>query len=97
MALRKELHLFGAPPMAINQTECLDEGATGFLLHVEIDGGPWDAPQNGDLRPRGLVDDDDQTETHGHQNAHQHSQEQSAQEGSDLRNQQFQWTNMGNM
>ena len=63
MALRKELHLFGAPPMAINQTECLDEGATGFLLHVAIDGGPWDAPQNGDLRPRGLVDDDDQTET----------------------------------
>mmetsp|Transcript_5680 Transcript_5680/g.13304 ORF Transcript_5680/g.13304 Transcript_5680/m.13304 type:complete len:335 (-) Transcript_5680:1224-2228(-) len=57
-----------------------DKGATPFLLHVAVDGCARDAPQDGDLRTRRLVDDNDQREPDGHCDAHEHTQEKRANE-----------------
>ena len=66
--------------------KALHEGAAALLLHVAIDGGARDAPEDGDLWPCGLVDHDDQREAHRDQDAHQDAQEESAQEGRHLGN-----------
>lgn len=65
-------------------SESLNKSSTAFLFHIPIDGGTRNSPQDGDLRSSGFIDDDDQTETHGDQDAHQNAQEQGAQEGGHL-------------
>mmetsp|Transcript_33810 Transcript_33810/g.101897 ORF Transcript_33810/g.101897 Transcript_33810/m.101897 type:complete len:351 (+) Transcript_33810:942-1994(+) len=61
--------------------DVLDEVAAALLLHVAVHRGAWDAPEDGDLRPRGLVDYDDQRQRDRHGDAHEHSQEERAEEG----------------
>mmetsp|Transcript_33809 Transcript_33809/g.101891 ORF Transcript_33809/g.101891 Transcript_33809/m.101891 type:complete len:351 (+) Transcript_33809:942-1994(+) len=63
-----------------------DEGATTLLLHAPVDRGAGDAPEDGDLRPRRLVDDDDQRERDRHGDAREHAQEERAEEGHDPEN-----------
>mmetsp|Transcript_85582 Transcript_85582/g.255054 ORF Transcript_85582/g.255054 Transcript_85582/m.255054 type:complete len:357 (+) Transcript_85582:400-1470(+) len=58
-----------------------DERAAALLLHVAVDRRARDTPQDGDLRPRGLVDDDDQRQGDRHGNTHEHAQEERADEG----------------
>mmetsp|Transcript_43593 Transcript_43593/g.112647 ORF Transcript_43593/g.112647 Transcript_43593/m.112647 type:complete len:234 (+) Transcript_43593:551-1252(+) len=57
-----------------------DEGAAALLLHIAVDRRAGDAPEDGDLRAHRLVDHDDQREAHGHGDAHQHAQEEGAEE-----------------
>ena len=64
--------------------EALYEGAAALLLHVPVDGGARDAPEDRNLRPCGFVDHDDQREAHGDQDAHQDAQEEGAQKGRHL-------------
>mmetsp|Transcript_12491 Transcript_12491/g.29503 ORF Transcript_12491/g.29503 Transcript_12491/m.29503 type:complete len:234 (-) Transcript_12491:1391-2092(-) len=56
--------------------DILDEGARTLLLHISVDGCPRDAPKDGDLWARGLVDHDDQGQADRHHDPHQHSQEE---------------------
>mmetsp|Transcript_102840 Transcript_102840/g.297335 ORF Transcript_102840/g.297335 Transcript_102840/m.297335 type:complete len:303 (-) Transcript_102840:1050-1958(-) len=60
-----------------------DEGAIVLLLDRPVDRGAGDAPQNGDLRPDGLRDDDDERQRHGDRDAEQDAEEECAHEGGD--------------
>mmetsp|Transcript_39829 Transcript_39829/g.115240 ORF Transcript_39829/g.115240 Transcript_39829/m.115240 type:complete len:354 (+) Transcript_39829:395-1456(+) len=57
-----------------------DEGAAAFLLHVAVDRGARDAPEDRELRAHGFIDDDHQGQRHGHEDAHQHAEEQRSDE-----------------
>mmetsp|Transcript_61448 Transcript_61448/g.180310 ORF Transcript_61448/g.180310 Transcript_61448/m.180310 type:complete len:428 (+) Transcript_61448:569-1852(+) len=60
-----------------------DERAAALLLHVAVDRGAGDAPEDRDLRPRGLVDDNHEGEPHGDGDAGEDAGEQGADEGDD--------------
>mmetsp|Transcript_41770 Transcript_41770/g.119482 ORF Transcript_41770/g.119482 Transcript_41770/m.119482 type:complete len:278 (-) Transcript_41770:44-877(-) len=58
-----------------------DEAAAALLLHVAVDRGARDAPQDGELGAHGLIDHDDQRQGHRDEDAFQHAEEQGAQKG----------------
>mmetsp|Transcript_112344 Transcript_112344/g.313944 ORF Transcript_112344/g.313944 Transcript_112344/m.313944 type:complete len:277 (-) Transcript_112344:449-1279(-) len=60
-----------------------NEGAAALLLHIAVNRRARNAPQDGELGAHGFVDDDDQRERHGDDDAHEHAQEQGAEEGDD--------------
>mmetsp|Transcript_30655 Transcript_30655/g.81544 ORF Transcript_30655/g.81544 Transcript_30655/m.81544 type:complete len:200 (-) Transcript_30655:187-786(-) len=59
-----------------------DKGSVGLLLHVSVDGGARDAPQNHNLRTHGLGNHNDKRQTHSNGDSKQHSQEERPKERS---------------